>query len=339
MAAENQHYVPKFILRQFMIDDAKEQVRVYDKINDTEFTTSIKNIMAERRFNEFHFDEYIASFEGLAGKIEDVLLPIYRTVLEKESLDHTPDQQAALAYFVTFQFVRTKAHRDIWQQIDDGLRQKIESMGAKIEDIQGYELPSENNLKKHHLLTLQETMSEFAPIVAAKNFMLLKAPENRSFYLGDTPVVMHNQQDFGFYGNIGLAVEGIEIYLPLSSRFVLCAYCPSIAKNMRDEWEDGKKGRQIELVKAVSSGQLSIVDVARVRQQMRPMDDYAELMIKKFETSGTIDAKDEQVDFINSLQTMHATRFVICKKGDLRLAQQHNAEFPKFRSGLKIVIN
>ena len=339
MAAENQHYVPKFILRQFTINGEKERVRVYDKKNDTEFTTSIKNIMAERRFNEFHFDEYIASFEGVAGKIEEILLPIYRLVLEREALDHTPDQQAALAYFITFQFVRTKAHRDMWKQIDDGLRHKIESIGGKMEDIQGYEIPSENNLKKHHLLTLRQTMAEFAPIIAAKNFMLLKAPHNRSFYLGDAPVVMHNQQDFGFYGNIGLAVRGIEIYLPLSSKLVLCAFCPTIAKNMRDEWEQGQKARQIELVQAVSSGRLTIAGVARLREEMQPLDDYANLMIKKFEASGTVDAQDEQVDFINSLQTMHATRFVICKKGDLRLAKRHNDEFPKFRSGLKMFVN
>jgi len=40
----------------------------------------------------------------------------------------------------------------------------------------------------------------------------------RSFYLGDNPVLaLNNTRDFGPYGNIGLAVPGIEIYLPLTS--------------------------------------------------------------------------------------------------------------------------
>lgn len=80
MAAQNQHYVPQFILRQFALNNEREQVRVYDKHTDKEFTTSVRNIMAERRFNEFIFDEYIASFEQIAGKIEEKIIPDYQKI-------------------------------------------------------------------------------------------------------------------------------------------------------------------------------------------------------------------------------------------------------------------
>ena len=67
MAAQNQHYVPKFVLRQFLTEGDGGRVHVYDKHTDRAFVTSIRNIMAERRFNEFAFDEdYIASFEPVA---------------------------------------------------------------------------------------------------------------------------------------------------------------------------------------------------------------------------------------------------------------------------------
>lgn len=336
MAAENQHYVPKFILRQFILNPEKEQVRVYDKLKNTEFTTSVKNIMAERRFNEFVFEYHIASFEQIAGAIEDRLLPAYRTVLKSELLDHTPEQQAALAFFIAFQFVRTKSHRDLWKQMTDAIAKKLEAMGGDIKDIAGYEELTEDNLKKHHLLTLRQTVAEFAPIIAAKNFLLMRAPKGRSFYLGDNPVVMHNAEEHGFYGNIGLAVRGIEIYLPLSSKLVLCALCPSIAAKLRSEWESSQKVGQLDLIRAASAGKITISDVMKIRDQMRPVNDHAELLIKKFEEGGTIDGKEDQVDFINSLQTMHASRFVICKKGDLSLAKRHNAEFPKFRSGIRL---
>lgn len=338
MAAENQHYVPKFILRQFTVNAEKEQVRVYDKLKNTEFTTSIKNIMAERRFNEFIFEEYIASFEQIAGAIENGLLPTYRTVLQTELLDNTPEQQAALAFFVAFQFVRTKSHRDLWKQVTDSLAKKLETMGANIKEIDGYEEPTEDNLKKQHLLTLPETVSKFAPIIAAKNFLLMRAPRGRSFYLGDNPVVMHNAEDHGFYGNIGLAVRGIEIYLPLSSKLVLCAMCPSVAGKLRSEWESSQRDSQLDLIRAASAGKITIGDLGKIRDQMRSVNDHAELLIKKFEEGGTIDGTEDQVDFINSLQTMHASRFVICRKGDLSLAKRHNAEFPKFRSGIRLTV-
>ncbi|HEV7658663.1 MAG TPA: DUF4238 domain-containing protein [Allosphingosinicella sp.] len=53
MAAADQHYVPKFILRQFLADEKNERVNVYDKHEGQTFVTSIKNVMAERRFNDF----------------------------------------------------------------------------------------------------------------------------------------------------------------------------------------------------------------------------------------------------------------------------------------------
>jgi uncharacterized protein (TIGR02391 family) len=87
MAAQNQHYVPKFILRQFLCDAEKEQVTVYDKHDDKIFTTAIKNIMAERRFHDFAIEEWTTSFEPVATKIEQTVLPVYTTILETRRLE------------------------------------------------------------------------------------------------------------------------------------------------------------------------------------------------------------------------------------------------------------
>lgn len=95
MAAQNQHYVPKFVLRQFLSDPAKERVAVYDKHEDRTFITSIKNVMAERRFHDFDFDEeWRASFEPVATGAENMVLPAYRQVLEERRLDEAPEQKA-----------------------------------------------------------------------------------------------------------------------------------------------------------------------------------------------------------------------------------------------------
>ena len=58
MAAQNQHYVPQFILRQFLSNQKKEQVTVFDKKTGKIFITGIRNIMAERRFNNFTFESF-----------------------------------------------------------------------------------------------------------------------------------------------------------------------------------------------------------------------------------------------------------------------------------------
>ena len=47
---ENQHYVPKMLLRNFCISNT-EQIYVYDKWERRSFQTNIKNISCERDFN------------------------------------------------------------------------------------------------------------------------------------------------------------------------------------------------------------------------------------------------------------------------------------------------
>ena len=53
-------------------------------------------------------------------------------------------------------------------------------------------------------------------------------------YISDNPLVMHNQKDFGPYGNIGLAVPGIEIYYPLSPNTILAYMCPLALKKTEE---------------------------------------------------------------------------------------------------------
>ena len=62
----------------------------------------------------------------------------------------------------------------------------------------------------------------------SKAWYLLETRPEHPFYVSDNPVVLENRNDFGVYGNIGLAVPGIQIYLPLSSTLMLAMYCPSI---------------------------------------------------------------------------------------------------------------
>lgn len=168
MNAQKRHYVPKLIIRNFLFDKKREAVRVYDKKENKEFQTSIANIMAERRFHDFSAGDFIVSFEDVAGKIEEIILPAYRSVIQSRQLTGSPQEHGALALLVAFQFVRTRAARDHWKQMDNVLRAKIDSMGGSIEDMDGYEPPTENNLTKYHILHMRDAVSKYAPINAEK---------------------------------------------------------------------------------------------------------------------------------------------------------------------------
>ncbi len=186
--AQNQHYVPKFILRQFLADQNREQVSVYDKHLDKGFVTSIRNVMAERRFNDFAFDDWIVSFETIATGIEQMVLPVYRRMIETRHLDGSPQERADLGFLVAFQFLRTKAARDRYQSLEESLKEKVESMGGRMEDIEGWEPQTEDIIKRQSLIALRESLPKFAHIIAQKESRLQDASPGRSFYLGDNPV-------------------------------------------------------------------------------------------------------------------------------------------------------
>jgi hypothetical protein len=333
MTAQNQHYVPRFILRQFLSDVEKEQVHVYDKHTDKSFVTSVKNIMAERRFNDFVFEDWIVSFEGIATGIENIVLPSYRRVIERRQLDGTPQEKVDLAFLVAFQLLRTKGHREYGTAIEDEIRKRVESEGGKMEDIKGWAPSTENTIKQEHLTFIREHIADFAGIIAQKDFALITSMPSRSFYLGDNPVCLHNERDFGPYGNLGLAVEGIQIYMPLSADLMLCAWCPTVMAASRKMLDDAKQTVERDGLSALMAGRTTADKMRQNLDASRAQFRVAESMHEAFAGRRPIDSVDATMDFYNSLQLSYAHRYVISREGDFAFARKYNRENPEVRHG------
>ncbi|ETA72672.1 MULTISPECIES: DUF4238 domain-containing protein [Mesorhizobium] len=342
MAAENQHYVPKFVLRQFLSDKKREQVSVFDKHTEKTFVTSIKNMMAERRFNDFTFDdEWIASFEPIACAAEDQVLPSYRKVLKDRRLDNSPEQKAALAMMLAFQLLRTKATRDQWQAIEEALVKKVEESGGKMQDVRGWEdwqPMTEDRLKREHLLSIQGSIGDYAQIIAAKDFVLAEPAPGRSFYLGDNPVCLANALDFGPRGNLGLAVQGIEIYMPLASDLMLCAFCPSIIEGLRETHKRTKDARQAEAVSRLMKGQLSAVGMRQFLDAAKATARPVEELLSAAADGHPVSSNDDNMDYYNSLQTSFAYRYVVCQQADFALARSFNSDNPALKRGRRVQV-
>jgi hypothetical protein len=68
---------------------------------------------------------------------------------------------------------------------------------------------------------------DYAPHFADKLWFLGITGTDNAFLIGDNPIALQNTTDMGPYGNIGLAVPGIEIYIPLSPNHTLAMYSKS----------------------------------------------------------------------------------------------------------------
>ena len=319
-AAENQHYVPKLILRNFLQNEEKERVSVLSKSGKREFITSIGNIMAERRFNEFRVnDDFLASFEDAASNIEGEVAPTYSKIVETRKLPTDARKRTLLAVFVAFQFVRTRGFRDQFKFFDEQLKDKIERMGGSITDVKGYEPLTEDILKKQHLGFVKDSIGKFAEIIAAKEFFLMEPPEGRSFYLGDNPVCLHNSSEQNSpYGNIGLAVRGIEIYCPLSHDLCLAAWCPTIVEKLRQNVAENRR----TIAKLTLSPSAFQKDSSQIIAEIKTLSASLESYLSQIVSDNPITLDGENMDFLNTLQVGTAREFLICKSGNFKLARE-----------------
>lgn len=338
MAAQNQHYVPRFMLKQFLSDQKKELVSVYDKQSDVSFRASLKNVMSERKFHDFRFDDYEVSFEDAMGKIESNIVPFYQKVISSEVLDFSPDELSAVSFLIAFQFLRSKTSRYRYAQMEEGIRSKVEAMGRSMDDVEGWEPLNEDRLKMLHLGFMKENIGYFAKTILNKDFFITKAKQGRSFYVSDNPVVLHNDNDFGPYGNLGFSVTGIQIYMPITSKLAICAFCPSISENLKkeaDHHNDYVKREALSLALKYPEKQTEAKRF--ISDNVINFDDIP--LIKAIKTGKPMEATDQNMDFYNYLQTAFSSRFIVCPDANFAVAKDVLRKSPHLRQGVTMKFN
>jgi len=317
MAAQHQHYVPKLLLRGFLSGDPeralKEQVHVLDLEAGKSFPTSIDNIMGERRFNEFWVDDdVLATIEPWTGRIESHLAPIIERIRSRKTLERTQEEIANLAFLMAFQFVRTKGMRLMPERIDAQLRRHVKRMGFDPAKVDGLMNLDEEGLKKEHIRHQVQNLEKYVEIMAEKEFFLMTPPDGRSFYIGDHPVVLHNEEPRTVHtGHLGIGAAYIQIYLPLSSDVLLCAYDKAVLGQMMKA-SDEARNKEVAgyALSKLIAGEISAAQMKQAIDAARDLDPVA-AMIRAIRAGQPIAVGPEQVQCYNSLQAFFAHRFVI----------------------------
>lgn len=319
--AKIQHYVPKFLLRNFGLGK-KDQLWVYDKQTARSFQTNAKNVASENRFYDFEIGGETYSLESSLSQIESKTKPVIERILHEDSVSGLGAQErATLGSFLAIQFVRTKAFRMQWADLPRILRDKVASMGSSVSPGSQAEAliqdPSENQIKVDTTRMLMEAPSNFGPRFLDKVWFVAKTTNSNPFILGDNPVSLQNHVDMAPYGNLGLAVRGIEIYLPLSSTRALAMWCPSLAHQFREA------ARTISLVPSTVSGQLK--NPYRIIGLDAALGNGSSLFYEP-----------RHVMNFNSLQIARSERYIFSSKNDFSLAQKMIDDHPDIRSGQRL---
>lgn len=327
-SAKVQHYVPQFLLRNFGTGK-KHQLHVFDKQTERTFVTRAKNVACESRFYDFQFEGHMFTLEPGLSELESKAKPLFHRVLDADSLTVlSPEDRAVLSGFFAIQFTRSRWFREQWRSLPAMLGSKLRRMAKGAEELKAIEenirVPDENQATMETARFMVNEQKEFTFHFANKIWLLLETDRETPFLIGDNPLTLQNSIDMGYYGNIGLAVRGIEIYFPLSPIRALALWCPSHRESFRKAADNIRFISQIAPhVVAAHDG-----DPSGVEQTVIAMD-----------TGRPLQYKPENVVNFNSLQICYAERYVFSCVDDFALAREMIASHPDIRTGPRARMN
>jgi len=170
-------------------------------------------------------------------------------------------------------------------------------------------------MKQSAITLMLRAAKELAPHFANKLCLLLETSMSDPFFLSDNPIALHNQNDFRPYGNLGLAVTGIEIYFPITPALTLTFPEKSVPERLL---------ASVAAFRARSEGN-------EFETSLRTRLSRAKELISAAQTGATAHCASEVVMFLNSLQVINASRFVMSATKNSALATRMLEEKPHLR--------
>jgi Protein of unknown function (DUF4238) len=318
-AADNQHYVPQFLLKNFSVPLHHNQIMVFDKHSEKTFSANIRNVSSEKGFYDLEIGDLTYTLEDALKHLEDSTAKIIKAVMETEELPK-PDsiERYVLAAFVAVQFLRVKSARIRIRSMNDLLKQKLHCIGASGADIERLTRMEEDESKIISMKMLERIPDEFVPFFYHKTWIVLKTTSDNPFFISDNPVTLQNRKDSGLYGNLGLGVEGVEIYMPLSKQLSLGILCPSHEEKVNkvhQQFSDLRQ-RRPEII-------------AKLGERATWLNDFN----TGIKSGAAIRIPPEVALNLNSLQVYFSSRFVYCARDKFDLVREMIRDNPLVKAG------
>jgi hypothetical protein len=321
MEAKLQHYVPRFLLTNFSTGK-RSHIWAYDKHRSVRFRANVKNLAAEKGFYDHENGEGRISFESVLSSLESKAAKIIaRLVRAKHLGELKADDRSLLSAFFAVQFVRTKEYRNRYDALIESLVQRLRESGMSEEEIRrDCEGPGELKLSQLKSIVNAE---KFVPFFFGKTWVLHETKRSAPFYISDNPITLHNQKQFGPYGNLGLAVPGIEIYIPLCPTLGLGMICPTYGEECRKGYDNFRMMDQMQ--PGLADALLKDAKGARAFSEAVVNGTPSRLM-------------PENLMMLNSLQVIYSSRFVFSETDDFSLVEKMIKDNEKYRRGLGIEV-
>lgn len=304
MSDENQHWVPKFLIKNFA--DRGGRVFSYD-IHSGEITKPPPKLAAsERGFNDFQIAGKMVTFEDQLEKIETAAAPLLKRILQERSLAGlSPTDRERMANFIAVQSFRTKAF------------------------YAGFIEKTERNAFATTLSSMMQSLPFSAAEIARRHWAVMVIESGRdTFYLGDNPVVLQRTDDPKNGVGLGFDVRGVEAFLPLSPTCALYMPCQATSKDRLARYDAAMELHRVvrsHALRGLPGGGDELQTAQLVISQLNAL--YSAL-----KTGAALPARSENVENLNYLQCSWAYTSIYSARRDFAFAQRVFRENPQYRS-------
>jgi hypothetical protein len=234
-------------------------------------------------------------------RLESSVASDISAIVNNRVLPEDPETRVRLATFVSIQKLRTDAQRQQYFHLGELLRRTLEKRdGTQAASL----IPNVSKEQSYAeaISMIPELAMSAIPHLLGKFWILYGTTHQYPFYVSDNPVTLYNSVNQSeFMGGAGLAVPGIEVYLPLSDTLCLGLLCPSIAAWLRTS--------------------LLLAELARTPDVERHIANLKSMV--EALNGQTVHMFDPQnVMHQNSLQVINAERQVFSRTQDFSLARK-----------------
>jgi len=214
---KNQHYIPRFLLRNFSEEENKKSLTTYYlKDKRKVYYASIKN-QASKDFI-YGKDQTI---ETLLQRIESITAMTISKLIKNENLNS--DDIEALKIFILFQLKRTPFNADSNNEVANLLLKTKYSNHPTIGKLID---KAKLELRNPYLISIISCINAIT-LLSDLSITLLENNTELSFVLGQHPAFIINplfyEKKMNFFSQ-GIAVKGICILLPISLRKAILIY-------------------------------------------------------------------------------------------------------------------
>lgn len=226
---KRQHYVPRFLLRNFSLDPQRRMICVR-----TRERTIVGASMRDQCYSDYLYGSD-GSVEGALARLEGIVAPLLSNPSAERLAKLSTEEVERLIWFIGVQEARTKSTEDFRASVMDRFFRQLvrvgrdSGLGPEVSEEDLRELTfKDGNVLPRALFAAGQAI----PILLDLELKVLVSRRAPRFVIGDHPVAAYNQHaehhpDLSkFPSTRAWAHRGLQIFLPVSPEISLALYDP-----------------------------------------------------------------------------------------------------------------